>query len=66
MSLIVALVLASVILMYWRQFLFLIAWAFLALVLLGIISILHFTDQQAPAASVGVSQGCTRLTGPVP
>jgi hypothetical protein len=61
MSFIVALVLAGLILLCWRQVLFLIAWAVLALVILGILSVLHLTDQPARAASVGVSQGCTQL-----
>ena len=66
MSLIVALVLASLILLCWRQVLFLIAWAVLALVLLGILSVLHLTDRPDPPAPVGVSQGCTSSPEPPP
>ena len=61
MSPIVALVAASMILLFWRQVLFLIAWAILALILLGIVSLLQPTDQPAPAASASANQVCTRL-----
>lgn len=58
MSVIVALIAAGLILLLWRQVLMLIAWAIIALILLGIVTVLHLTDEPTSvAASTGVIQG---------
>lgn len=59
MTTIIALIAAGLILMLWRQILIVIAWVLIALIILGILSFLHVTDEAAPAAASSVtSQEC--------